>query len=185
LTLQALNYSFDRGEFGAYFVIDGSDYVEETSSSVGGGGGGTGTGLDKRILKCLYSYTEQFFNDSLTVQELVKGYKWPSDRTVLLFHKFKLDQHEALAGIISCLSKLVIGSSSSSSLKLVVTTTTDTTATPLTSLPAFPKVYMKTYAIVLILGAIHVFFFHVYFLHFICCLFCMNTSHTKLLAYPK
>jgi hypothetical protein len=146
LTLQALNYSFDRGEFGAYFVIDGSDYVEETSSSVGGGGGGTGTGLDKRILKCLYSYTQQFFNDSLTMQELVKGYKWPSDRSVLLFHKFKLDQHEALAGIIGCLSKLVVGSTSSSSLKLVVTTTTTATATPLTSLLAFPKVYMKTYA---------------------------------------
>jgi hypothetical protein len=121
-------------------VIDGSDYVEETSPSVGCGGGGTGTGLDKRILKCLYNYTEQTFNASLTMQELVKGYEWSSDRTVLLFHKFNLNQHEALAGIISCLSKLVVGSTSSSSLKLVVTTTTDTTATPLTSLPAFPKV---------------------------------------------
>jgi hypothetical protein len=159
VTLQALNYSFDRGEFGAYYVIDGSDYVEETSPS---DGGGTGTGLDKRILKCLYNYTEQTFNASLTMQELVKGYKWPSDRSVLLFHKFKLDQHEALAGIIGCLSKLVVGSTSSSSLKLVVTTTTtttSTTATPLTSLLAFPKVYMKTCVIVLIFWVLFTSFF--------------------------
>jgi hypothetical protein len=106
ISFQALNYSCDRQEFGAYLVLNGTQYADVDPSQ-----------LPLKLLQRLCQLQKQSFDNTLKFEDLLEEFKFSRD-TVLLLHKFNVTSCDQFAMFVNGLLSIV---NTRLSLKIVIT----------------------------------------------------------------